>query len=135
MTTVKQPQDRKEKAAKPEAADPQATKQIVSAQLDVEAEDAGEEVAEPVLEIEVDGHAYTAYPARMVTDMDAVEALAEMQADDSPMTQAAGTLRMFRACMGPDYNRFKRDQIKLHGYCATEKMMEIMQLIGEAPGN
>lgn len=91
--------------------------------------------ADPLVEITFDGETYTTRPARLVTDVDALEAMATAQSSDNPVVQAQAMTTVARAVLADDFARFKADQTAKHGFCSVVVLQEIVEQVTESQGN
>lgn len=121
MTAKKTPQDHK----KPAIGEPQEPRRASAYSDEVD----------PAGEITYDGQHYTTRPARLVTDVDALEAMHSASTTDNPVLQAAAMGKVARAVLADDFEKFKADQISKHGFCSVIALQEIVDLISETEGN
>lgn len=91
--------------------------------------------ADPIREIAYDGETYTTRPARMVTDIDALEAMRDAGSSDNPVIQAGALARVTRSVLADDFDRFRADQAAKHGFCSVIALQEIVEAISQAEGN
>lgn len=91
--------------------------------------------ADPAREIVFDGEAYVTRPARLVTDIGALEAMGLAQASDNPVMQAQAMVTVARAILADDFDRFKDDQVVKHGFCSVMVLQEIVNLVSSVEGN
>ena len=91
--------------------------------------------ADPIREIAYDGETYTTRPARMVTDIDALEAMRDAGSSNNPVIQAGALARVTRSVLADDFDRFRADQAAKHGFCSVIALQEIIEAISRAEGN
>ena len=91
--------------------------------------------ADPIREITYDGETYTTRPARLVTDIDALEAMRDASSSDNPVIQAGALARITRSVLADDFDRFRADQAAKHGFCSIIALQEIVEAISQAEGN
>lgn len=90
---------------------------------------------DPIREITYDGVVYATRPARLVTDIDALEAMHAAYDGSNPILQAAAMAKVARAVLADNFDKFKTDQISKHGFCSIIALQEIIDTISESEGN